>query len=277
MRRGTTDRSHVPVTMGSVGSTTRHAGPFAVTDARFPAGAHLDVHTHERVTFAVMVAGSFDLVIAGRRLPCPAGTVFTEPGGERHANAVGTGGAHVVVLQPDPAVEFPAVCARMLDRVTHLRHDGLPRLARRLVREMHHPDAVTPLELQAVAYEMLAAAARVSDADANGDSNVPAWFARVEELIHDRFREPLRMEQLAVEAGVHPSHLARVFRSRYGASPGAYLRRLRLEWAADRLAASDAGVSTVALEAGFADQSHFTRAFRRRYGVPPARYRQMRS
>jgi AraC-like DNA-binding protein len=183
--------------MGSVGSTTRHAGPFAVTDARFPAGAHLDVHTHERVTFAVMVAGSFDLVIAGRRLPCPAGTVFTEP--------------------------------------------------------------------------------RVSDADANGDSNVPAWFARVEELIHDRFREPLRMEQLAVEAGVHPSHLARVFRSRYGASPGAYLRRLRLEWAADRLAASDAGVSTVALEAGFADQSHFTRAFRRRYGVPPARYRQMRS
>ena len=276
MRRGRTDTSHVPVSMGSVGATTRNAGPFAVTDARFPAGAHLSAHTHERVTFAVMVAGSFDLVISGRRLPCPAGTVFTEPGGERHENAVGTGGAHVVVVQPDPSVAFPSACARMLDRVTHLRHDGLSHLALRLARELRYPDAVTPLEIQAVAYEMLAAAARLAERDVPVDADAPAWFARVEELMHDRFREPLRLEELANEAGVHPSHLARVFRGRYGASPGAYLRRLRLEWAADRLAASDAGVSTVALEAGFADQSHFTRAFRRCYGVPPAQYRRMR-
>jgi AraC family transcriptional regulator len=64
-----------------------------------------------------------------------------------------------------------------------------------------------------------------------------------------------------------------MFRARFGESIGEHGRRLRLEWAAERLVCSDERLASIAAHAGFADQSHFTREFRRRFGVPPGLYR----
>lgn len=266
----------VPVTMGARAARESEYGPFRFTAAAFPAGEVLERHTHERVTFAVMLDGGFDLLIGGRRLACPAGTVFTEPAGETHENRIGTGGARVLVTQPAPDVEFPAPCTRLLDRVSHLENEAISRIARRLARELREPDEVTPLESQALALEMLATAARLELTRAR-QAAPPAWVRRVEELIHDRFRESVTIDELAGEAGVHPAHLTRVFRERHGTSPGRYLRKLRLVWAAERLTASREPISRIALQAGFADQAHFTRAFRRHWGVPPGRYRGLRN
>ena len=72
---------------------------------------------------------------------------------------------------------------------------------------------------------------------------------------------------------MHPGHLARVFRVKYGTSVGAYVRGLRLTWAAERLADSDDAIARIAYEAGFFDQSHFTRMFRRHFGFTPHAYR----
>jgi AraC-like DNA-binding protein len=261
--------------MGAREAREHAMGPWRLIDARFPAGERLERHTHDRVVLAVMLGGSFDLLIGGRRLPCLPGTVFTEPAGETHANAIGNRGAHVVVTQPDPANDFPRTCARLLDRVNHFDSPAIARLGRRMARELSRPDDLTPLECQALALEMLARAARLDDARArNGDP--PAWLRRVEALIHDRFREPVRIDEVAHEAGVHPAHLIRVFRERYGTSPGQYLRRLRLEWAAEQLANGTESLNRVALQAGFADQAHFTRAFSRHWGLPPGRYRALR-
>jgi AraC family transcriptional regulator len=103
----------------------------------------------------------------------------------------------------------------------------------------------------------------------------PRWMDRVHDHIHERFLEPMRTEDLAQLAGVHPVHLARTFRARYRTTLGAYVRGLRLDWAARRLESGEEPISEIALRAGFADQSHFTRAFRSRLGVTPARYRQI--
>lgn len=266
----------VPVTMGARRAREREYGAFRFTAAAFPAGEVLERHTHDRVTFAVMLEGGFDLLIGGRRLPCPAGTVLTEPAGESHANEIGGGGARVLVTQPDLGADFPRSCARLLDRVNHFESQAICRLARRLARGLATPDDVTPLESQALALEMLAIATRL-DGVRSRYAKPPAWFRLVEQQIHDRFREPLTIESLAEQAGVHPAHLTRVFRERYGTSPGQYVRRLRLEWAAQQLIAGTEPVSRVALRAGFADQAHLTRAFRRHWGVPPARYRMLRA
>jgi AraC-like DNA-binding protein len=72
---------------------------------------------------------------------------------------------------------------------------------------------------------------------------------------------------------LHPVYLARSFRERYGVSIGEYLRRVRLDWAAAQLAATETSLAVLAADAGFADQSHFTRAFKRHAGLTPARYR----
>lgn len=257
--------------MGAQAARTWEFGPFRLTEARFGAGDVLDRHTHDRVTFAVMLSGSFDLEIAGRTLDCPAGTVFTEPVEDAHRNRIGTAGARVMVLQPDPAA-FPAPCRRFLDRVNHFRSPALQRLGGRLAHELRNADDLTPLEGQALALEMLAIAARLERSNARGRVP-PAWLVRLVERMHDEFRSGLSLDDLAREAGLHPAHVARVFRQWFRTSPGAYMRGLRIEWAANELVAGREPLSALALRAGFADQAHFTRPFRRHWGVPPGRYR----
>jgi AraC family transcriptional regulator len=68
-------------------------------------------------------------------------------------------------------------------------------------------------------------------------------------------------------------HLARVFSLKYGTPVGTYVRGLRLNWAAARLADSEDTIAQIASEAGFFDQSHFTRTFRRHFGLTPQAYR----
>lgn len=276
MRDEPEETTYAPITLGSPRFHTREVGGLRVTDAWFPPGARLERHAHERRVFSVMLEGSFDLIFDRRELDCSPSTVFTEPGGESHANAVGSGGAHVVVVQPAHDLELVGPCVGMLDRIHHFKDGTLSTLARRLGREVRDPDEVSKLAVEALALEMLVVGARRTRGERIANEP-PGWLRRVEEMVHERFREKLRIDDLAAEAGVHPAHLARVFREHYGTPVGTFIRRLRLEWAADQLVSTDHSLSRIAYDAGFADQSHFTRAFRRTRGMPPGRYRTVRT
>jgi AraC family transcriptional regulator len=95
----------------------------------------------------------------------------------------------------------------------------------------------------------------------------------VVDLLEARFTEPPGLGELAEAAGVHPSHLLRVFRARQGCSPGEFVRRRRVAFACRRLSDTRDPLALIALASGFADQSHFCRVFRRQMGVTPAAYR----
>jgi AraC family transcriptional regulator len=105
----------------------------------------------------------------------------------------------------------------------------------------------------------------------------PRWLLRVRDLIHARFREPIRIADVASEADVHPGHLARAFRQHFRMTLGSYVRTLRLEWVAARLLESEQSLAGIALAAGFADQSHLTRAFKQYSGLTPQAYRRIRA
>jgi len=259
--------------MGSPRFKTVDAHGFLVTEAWFPPSLRLPPHSHDRACLAVMLEGSFDVQFTRITHACPPCGVVIEPAGERHGNRIEGAGAHVLVVQPDPArSDLAGSCADLLDRITHFRHGGITGLAMRLARELESPDAVTPLALEAMSLEMLALAARRDDGGPAA-RRPPAWLARATDLLHSRFLDGLRATDVAVEVGVHPVHLTRVFRAHYGVSLGAYVRGLRLDWAARRLARSQDALGDIALEAGFADQSHFTRAFKRHTGSTPDRFR----
>jgi AraC family transcriptional regulator len=102
----------------------------------------------------------------------------------------------------------------------------------------------------------------------------PRWLASAEELLRARIGDRVSLGELAAVVGVHPAHLARAFRARYGVSVGEYGRRLRLEWATAEIARGDIPLAMIATQAGFADQSHFTRLFKLYVGMTPARYRE---
>jgi AraC family transcriptional regulator len=134
---------------------------------------------------------------------------------------------------------------------------------------MRHTAAA--LAVESLALELLVVAAR---AHAIGEGpRAPAWLTRIRDRLHDEFRNAPDLQTLAAGAGVHPAHLTRTFRRHFGQSVGSYLRQVRLDWAAHRLATSDDLLVDVAAHAGFADQSHFTRQFRQQIGCTPARYR----
>jgi AraC family transcriptional regulator len=92
-------------------------------------------------------------------------------------------------------------------------------------------------------------------------------------MLHDRFAEHLSMSELAAEVGVHPVHLARLFRKALHTTPGAYQRRLRADWVARELRTTDVPIPVLAARAGFTDQSHLGRVFRSITSESPASYR----
>lgn len=265
----------VPITLGASGAATLALDDFLVTDVVFPAHERLPPHTHDRAALAIMLEGSFDLSIRHRVYACEPGSAATEPIEERHGNVLGSGGAHVVVIQPDPkAAERLGVAGRMFNEVRYARRSPLCTAAWRIARELRSPDGTTPLAVEGLVLQMLALAWRQDRREARSGP-VPAWLGRARDELHARVRNPPRIGELAATAGVHPDHLARAFRVRFGASIGGYVRRLRLDWAAARLDGSDTPIAQIALAAGFADQSHFTRAFKRHTGLTPAEYRRL--
>ena len=54
----------------------------------------------------------------------------------------------------------------------------------------------------------------------------PSWLRDAEELLRARAEDHMGLLELAETVGVHPTHLARVFRAHFGVSVGEYGRRL---------------------------------------------------
>ena len=266
---------HVPVTLGSSGSRSAVLDGFLVTWVRFPPLPRLPLHSHERATVAVILNGSFDGLMRNASRACPVSTLLTEPPGELHGNLIDRAGADVLTVQPDPgrrALLEPL--AGVLGQVNHMRDLGVASVARRAAAELRMPDSVAPFAVEGLVLELLALAARLRGTGAIGEERrSPRWLGEARALLHDRYRENLHVADVADAVGVHPVHLARAFRLRYGTPVGAYARGLRLSWAAGRLTESDDAIAQVALEAGFFDQSHFTRTFKRHFGVTPQAYR----
>lgn len=263
----------VPIAEGSESARTEEIGPFRITSACFPGRSTIPPHTHDRPVLAFMLDGSFDLSFPGRRpCECIPGSVFIEPAGETHCNCLGTRGARVLVIQPDPdAPMLPAPVSAVLGAPAHFQHAGLAARARRAAAEFSAPDALSPLALEGFALEMLVLVAR--ERSAASRSAPPRWMLDAEALLRERFMDRLTVAEVAVVVGVHPAHLARAFRQRHGVSIGRFVRALRLEWASEQLTATPRPIATIAVEAGYADQSHFTRRFREFAGTTPHRWR----
>jgi AraC family transcriptional regulator len=139
--------------------------------------------------------------------------------------------------------------------LTHRREPLFLDLGLALAHELRRTDEASALALESLGLELLARLVRIGVAGDGGSA--PPWLARTRRAIEDRFREAsLRVGELAALEGVHPVHLARVFRRRYGLSPGDYVRRLRLEWARRLVTKGREQLASIALDCGFADQSH---------------------
>ena len=102
---------------------------------------------------------------------------------------------------------------------------------------------------------------------------VPAALSAALAYIDDHLDQPLRIPDLAARAGLSPFRFDQRVRALFGLSAGQYLSRLRIGRACDRLRHTEAPLSELALECGYADQAAFTRQFRKSVGLTPGAYR----
>jgi AraC family transcriptional regulator len=251
--------SAMPVAEGTTSLKAIDVGRFAVSDVSFAPARRLPWHSHPHGCIAVVVGGTVRKRFTGTEQIAADGAVVTMPPEEPHEDVFGREGARIVVVETDEGV----------DAVRSFRDWNATHLALRIASELADPDPLTPLAVEGLALE-LAVASRRGPAPVRPSE----WLEAARDLLHDRLLEPPSAEEIATAVGVHPGHLARAFRVHYGESLGGYARKLRLEWAAERLVRTEDPLAGLAFEAGFVDQSHFTRAFKRRFGLTPARYRQ---
>jgi AraC-like DNA-binding protein len=84
--------------------------------------------------------------------------------------------------------------------------------------------------------------------------------------------EPPSLEEIGREVGCSPFHLSRTFSQETGMTIPQYLRKLRMERAAELLRSGSHNVTEAALEVGYSSLSHFSMAFCQTMGCCPGLY-----
>jgi len=241
-----------------------------LAERQHAAHAHLGVHHHAAPSLSLIFQGWHDERLGRHLYRCEPMTVTYKRGGIDHSNYIGCDGLHGVF------VELSSHTVAALESPTTHRDFlliGSPR-SQRLVRYIARESALQKpgfeLSLASLIAELVAEVCRFATSHSFGQ---PSWLERAREYVEAHSSMRITLTELARLSGVHPVHLAQAFRSRYGMSVGAYVRRVRVERARQQLATDRSTISQVALSAGFTDQSHLTRVFRMHTGTTPGRFR----
>ena len=95
---------------------------------------------------------------------------------------------------------------------------------------------------------------------------------RAKELVARDLANPLTLEALGQEVGCSPFYLSRMFSREVGLTIPQYLRKLRMERAAELLRTGRYNVTEAATEVGYSSLSHFSKAFCETIGCCPVLY-----
>ncbi|MCX6018583.1 MAG: helix-turn-helix domain-containing protein [Chloroflexi bacterium] len=136
---------------------------------------------------------------------------------------------------------------------------------------------IVRLEIEARLRRMalsLASAAPSSDEPRAASSLGAGKAERMAHFITANFADPLRVEQIARSAHVHPTYAMHIFRKTYGISLIDFLTQRRIAHAQMLLATTDTNIADVALASGFNTTSRFYTAFQNTCGKSPRTYRE---
>ena len=231
------------------------------------------LHTHVEAHFVLVTDGQY-LSSATGAANAQSTLVYNPPGTTHRDRFANGSGAFFSI-----SISNARFCASLGDfkpphTALHLPGERSRGLTVALLMECGRWNAASPLRSEALCLELIAAA---SNARPLAGTSPPRWLVSAIEQIRDCPGETPGIRELASAVGVHPTHLARLFRRFLGCTPGDILRARRLELAAAQLRDSSTPLSEIGFGSGFSDQAQFTNAFRRVYGVPPGLYRRLSS
>jgi AraC family transcriptional regulator len=171
-------------------------------------------HSHECAFLNLPLHGSYTEEYGRRTRTGQPLTLVLQPAGEVHAKHFQCAGCQTFDITITP---------RWLERIRELGLNldgpaefsgGLPVwLVLRLYKEFQANDAAAQLAIEGLLIELLAEVSRPTVRVA--EHRPPRWLHQARELLHSRFAESLSLDEIAGAVGVHPDHLARVFRQQF--------------------------------------------------------------
>jgi AraC-like DNA-binding protein len=144
----------------------------------------------------------------------------------------------------------------------------------RLVRLLQTPEAIPvlyPLIMREMSYWLLSGRHGSEIAGIGYAKGHPQPIIKAIHSLRDRFREPVRIEELAQIARLSLSSFHRQFKSVTLMTPLQYQKQLRLLEARRLLMLDAVSVETAAFEVGYESPSQFSREYSRTFGTPPRR------
>jgi AraC family transcriptional regulator len=252
---------------------TVRRGALHAYEAAYAPSSRLPDHEHTSPFFTYVLRGGYVEQVGRVARECRRGAVIFHPHHESHANVVGNHGtASLNVEMTDEAWrELTAHVVPACDLIGRALSGDVEWMAMAVWREFHHDDSASTLGLEE-AVAMLCAELKRSAS--RGMFEPHQRLDRCTEYLRAHPTVTPSLSEIARMAGVHPMHLAKLFRKRFGYSMGEFIRRHRIAWACDQLSHDTGTISFIAASAGFADHAHFTRTFRRITGCSPSWYRQ---
>ncbi len=95
---------------------------------------------------------------------------------------------------------------------------------------------------------------------------------RIVAILRERLSEPPSLEEIGRAIGCSPFYLSRTFSQEAGVTIPQYLRKIRMERAAELLRSGNYNVTEAAMEVGYSSLSHFSQAFCQTMGCCPMLY-----
>lgn len=242
----------------------------ALSETSYAPDFTIPLHSHSHSLICVVLNGEFTERYGHRQRTCAASTLTFHPEDEVHGETIHRSGARLFSIGLVSSW-MERVCQRNKRLTDSLACQGgeAVTLGQRVYREFRYPDEFSPLVVEGLVLELLAAMMRQTKAEPRR----PPWLKAAQELLHARCREHLSLTEIAEAVGIHPVHLATTFRRHFACTIGSYQRRLRVEFAREQLAKTPLSLSDIAYDAGFGDQAHFSRVFKQVTGMTPTEYR----
>lgn len=226
-------------------------------------------HLHSRAQVSLLLAGSLcETALGSQRYPTHY-SLAAKPSGAEHAVHFGINGA--LILSFDLSPDDVAASDRSPMGWVWCDAERTRLIVATCVPPLSEVPNMPAECVEDVAWDLLTAVP--DSAPAPYRPPPPRWLHHIKEAL-DEAPRTVRVGEAAYEAGVHRTHLARLFRRHYGTSVSVYRRRA-LVAAAVQCVAQGTSLAYAANAAGFADQSHMTRVLKAEVGARPSTLRKL--
>ena len=247
-----------------------HIPSAILSESVYKKSVALPEHSHELAFFTLILQGHYSEHYGGKNLVYSPMTVLWRQADISHKDKIESDSSRFFFVEIkqaylDRLLEYEKVPEHLFEQ-----SGSLVWLTSRLRGEVRNGQSCSPLVAEGIMLEMLGNLARKN---VTVEKRPPKWLFRIVEKLNEEFTENLSTEEIALEADVHPVHLASVFRRFYHETIGEYVQKLRVAHASRLLLDKEISLAEIAYSAGFSDQSHFTRIFKRYVGTTPGAFR----